>query len=252
MNFSEFKEKLAADPTGVDSGDPGWVRARELGPEYAEAIDAAARFEQSLGAALKVPPPDGLLAQLRAIGERPVEDDAGAESRAAAAPARRWPLWAMAASVALAVAVTTWNLRDAQRWDDTAEYLAEHYAEDGPALVARATAPADMADIRQVLAAYGAEASDDLAGQIYAIKVCPTPHGRGAHMVLHTAGGPVTVIYMPGVDATDGERFQFNGMQARLVALTTGTAAVIGERDQALDQLAPMLRDGLQTPPRPA
>jgi hypothetical protein len=81
------------------------------------------------------------------------------------------------------------------------------------------------------------------------IKFCPTPGGRGLHMVVMTEQGPMTVIYMPDVPVIDGETVEFDQMHASLVKLGNGSAAVIGSQSQNVENLVAMVRDSLKTGP---
>ena len=102
-------------------------------------------------------------------------------------------------------------------------------------------------DISRILAKLDARADQELAGRIKLIKFCPTPDGRGAHMVVSTDQGPVTIFYMPKTQVTDGEMVEFDQMHALLVSLEHGSAAIIGEQSQNVENLVTILRNSLKT-----
>ena len=104
-------------------------------------------------------------------------------------------------------------------------------------------------DIIKIMAKLGATADQALAGHITFIKFCPTPDGRGAHMVVSTDQGPMTIIFMPKVQVNDGEMVEFDQMHALLVDLGHGSAAIIGDMSQSLESLAPLVRELHQNRP---
>ena len=96
---------------------------------------------------------------------------------------------------------------------------------------------------RALLAEFDLAAAPGLAGIIGVIKVCPTPDGRGIHMVLNTQRGPLTVIYMPQTPVTDGARLAFDDVEAMLIDLPAGSAAVIGHE---VEEYYALVHDSLQ------
>jgi hypothetical protein len=77
------------------------------------------------------------------------------------------------------------------------------------------------------------------------IKYCPTPDGKGVHMVLNTEHGPVTVILMPATSVDERESRLSNGMQARLVSLSRGSVAVMGADAATVEALALWARESI-------
>ena len=226
MNFSDFIKLLGADPFNRDEET---LRARRERPEFEAAARQAEAFEKKLQGAMHIQPPDGLLDDiLRLPGQR-----------------RRWAPLALAASVLLAVGAAVIVLQQPPRWASVEAYLADHYAHDGVRVVASAVNNLDAPKTERILARFGATAAQPLARHIRFIKVCPTPDGRGAHMVLDTDQGLVTVIFMPHTDVTDGENVSFDDMQALLVSLDHGSAAIIAKAGQSLGDLPDLLRNGL-------
>jgi len=214
MNFSEFKRKLGAEPL---SGDPEIQRARESSPEFETAALEAEHFEEKLNRALSVSAPDGLVDELQAISQQPAET----------ASRSSWWRMALAASVLIAVGAAglTWKMNPS--WDSVEEYLVDHYRHDGAKVLAMADESAAQ-DVQTLLAGFNVAAAPALADIIGLIKYCPTPDGKGVHMVLNTQSGPVTVIYMPDTPVTDRQMLAFDNVEAILVQLNRGSAAIIG------------------------
>ena len=231
MNFSEFKRLLGAEPR---SGDPEFQRARHSSPEFEEAAADAERFETKLERATLISAPDGLMKDIMAISQQPSE------------PAKSkgwWPL-ALAASILLAVGAAgiTWNMN--RGWDSVEDYLVYHYRHDGEKLMARVDG-GTASDVQTILAELDVQASPALADIIGVIKYCPTPDGKGVHMILNTETGPVTVIYMPHTRVTDGEMLAFDNVEAVLVELQSGSAAIIGPDRQLISSLSAIIQDSL-------
>jgi len=230
MHYSEFKQKLGADPT---SQDPEFLRARNSSPEFVRAALESDRFEQALRRAARLPAPVDLLPQLKKI------------SQANASRQGTWKYYAMAASLFLAIAAAGigWRMR-AVHFDSVEQYVAQHYFVDGPELLAQSEGR--VADnVAQLLALFEAEISPDVRRMVGAIKICPTPDGNGVHFVLNTERGPITVIFMPRTPVTDGEMVAFDGMEAQLVTLEHGSAAIIGKSGQKVSDFYTLVHDSI-------
>jgi hypothetical protein len=226
MDYSEFIRQLGADPA---SRDPAFLRARTSSPEFERAAAESDRFERQLSRALSLNTPQDLLPELKQIGNSGVPR------------LRVWRNYALAAGVLLALfaAGILWRLNP--EFDSVEQYVAYHYAEDGSALVARAQGRL-AANVDEVLTRFRVGLTPEARHMVGLIKFCPTPGGKGAHMVFNTTQGPITVIFMPETEVTDGEMLQFDGMQAQLVALQSGSIAVIGTEQQQIGRFHTMMQ----------
>ena len=228
MKFSDFKHLLGADPY---SQDPEFLRARNQLGEFAEAAREADEFERHLLAAAAVSPPESLHDDIMRTKFR---------SRSLALPI------AMAASLFLALgalAIMSWNQ---QRFASLDEYIISHYSHDGQRVErVAANTPVSLQEIEAIMASVGATSDPSLARKIRFLKNCPTPDGKGVHMVLVTESGPVTVIYMPNTTIEEEHGLTLEGKHAWLVALDQGAAALIGDSDEQLQQLQPSIRQGI-------
>lgn len=229
MSSSEFESRLGAEPRETAAA----LRSESApDPDRLRAAEEAEAFEDRLESVLRVPVDEAaLVASLLDVPRR------------RAAP----PRWlAMAASLFLVVglfAVLIWRIAPS---GDVADYVRDHYRLDGADVMASAHAASTAPEIRAVLAGLGASPSAELTERIRYIKFCPTPDGRGAHMVLSGSDGPVTVIFMPSVQVAEPLLLRFDGMEARVVDLPTGSAAIIGGGAADVSTLPAMLRSGLQ------
>ena len=231
MNFSEFKRLLGADPR---SRDPELQRARHSSPEFEQAATRAEKFETILERSASIPAPDGLMEDILALSQQ----------QAVSPKSRGWWPMALAASVLIAVGAAglTWKMNP--QWDSVEDYLAYHYRQDGEKLLTRADG-ASANDVQALLSELNVRATPALAGIIGMIKYCPTPDGKGVHMILNTETGPVTVFYMPETEVTDREMLAFDNMEAILVDLQRGSAAIIGPDPQLISNLYSIVQDSI-------
>lgn len=232
MNLSDFRRLLGADP---GNPDPEFLRARDASPEHAAAAAASDRFERLLRRALGLPPPEGWAAEL---GNLPLR-------------ARRRPQvfrLALAASLVLALAAAFLYWRQDQGPQTIEEYVAQHFHHDGPLVLERGAG--QIADnVEAMLAPFGFGMEPGAAGQVGFLMLCPTPDGIGVHFMVHTETGPVTVILMPRTPVDDGRRFDFDGMQAELVALPRGSAAIVARTDQDIGGMHEFVQRSLRPVP---
>ncbi|MDT8320107.1 MAG: DUF3379 family protein [Xanthomonadales bacterium] len=224
MDFSEFQRRLGADPS-----DPALAKERTSGPEFEEAAVAAQDFEQVLIKALCIPAPNDLLDNLKSIPTR----------LPGTGQKKPWAL-ALAASLLMTAGAVglLWNTEPA--WDSVDEYVADHYRHDGYMLVEMVGSHSGD-EARALLARFDVGLADEFADVVSVVKSCPTPDGKGVHMVLNTAEGPITVIYMPKTTVNDREMLEFDELQAMLVQLDSGSAAIIGNTVEQVAGLYPMV-----------
>ena len=232
MNFSEFKRLLGADPL---NRDPGTLHARDSGPEFERAAVEAENFERRLRSALAVnAPADNFL-------EGILDIPGSATGHVAARP--RW--FAIAASVLIMLGIAGLSWRQAQLPKTIEKYVAVHYRFDGQDLIDRAQPGFDAKTISRIMASLEMTIGVQLSNHVQFIKFCPTLDGRGAHMVVQTDQGLITVIYMPGTTVKDRRVIEFGNMQAYLVALEVGSAAIIGRQDQAVSTIDDLVRNSI-------
>ena len=231
MNFSEFKKLMGADPLNRDAET---LRARNSSPEFEAVATEAEAFEQKLHSAVHFDPPGDLLSQIKDISQQPVKQ-------------RSWIPMALAASLLVFVGTAGLVWKQSHQWDSVEAYVVDHYSHDGSAVIAKAGEQQSGQDVSKILARLDARADERLSSVITFIKYCPTPEGRGVHMVVRTDQGPVTIIYMPEIQAIDGDEVLFDQVQASLVNLEHGSAAIIGNLSQDIDSLVGLVRSSLIT-----
>jgi len=226
MNFSEFRRWLNSDPA---SQDADYQAARTSAPEFIHAATASDEFERKLLLACRLDSPADLAKNLEAIAQ------------GAPAIARKQPFYwgyAMAASLLLAVAAVILKQQLVPQFESVEDYVAYHYAHDGYQVLGLAGKGGNSApgpdELKQLLAGIDLQINQPLSGRVRFVKYCPTPQGRGIHLVMDTDQGPVTVVFMPGQQVQDGELFAFDGVEASLVSFPgmSVSAAIIGQPGQ--------------------
>jgi len=230
MDYSEFLLRLGADP---DNQDPEFLRAREASPEFQQAAQESIAFEALLTRAVTVPAPDDLLNDLLKIS---------ADGALSSGSRRGWWPMALAASILISVAAVGMGWKMSHRWESVDQYLVQHYRHDGQSLI-DVSGQESFANIQKILARFDIEAAPGLAQTVGVIKYCPTPDGKGVHMVLNTDEGPVTVIYMPETQVVGHEIVEFDEMRAVFVDLEKGSAIIIGTRQQSISELYAFVYD---------
>lgn len=229
MNLFEFKKRLMTDPS---DRSPELRAARASGEEFAAAAAEADRFEAMLQRALNVPAPRGLAEHI--ILRQSLEGESNRP---------RWPqLTALAAALALAVAVTTFTMMPRTSMGDLQQHIAWHWEHDGPQVLAASAGRVepDPNQVQQVLAEFGLHVEPELLEQVRMTKFCPTPDGAGAHIVLATAAGPVTLYYMPRtrIPSSPANIRLNDGMEAVALNVERGSLAVIAEPGADAPELA--------------
>ena len=231
MNFSEFKELLGADPL---NSDPETLLARESGPEFEAAAQEAEAFEKKLQSSVSLPVDrESLVTDILKVPNL---------------PSRQFPGWlAVAASLVLVAGYVGYMWDGLVQPDTVQEFVAQHYHHDGEKVLSKAGDIVAADDVSEVFASWDMQASPELLKRVSYIKKCLTMDGMGAHMIVQTDQGAVTLIVMPKTPVTDRELVEFDAMQAHLVALGGASAAIIGNSDQAVSSLDDLIRSSIST-----
>ena len=229
MDFSEFQRQLGADP---GNRDPEFLRAGQSAPEFQKAAEDAAAFEERLQRAIEITPPESLMADILEISQKNNVQ------------ASRWKPMALAAGLLVAVGAAGFAWKMNYSAGPVDEYLIAHYQHDGAGLLEQAGLQTED-DVQAFFSRVGAQAAPELAAAVSVIKHCPTPDGKGVHMVLNTEEGLLTLIYMPATEVGDLEELTFDNMRALLVGLEKGSAIIIGTDQQRLSRLYGLVHESI-------
>jgi hypothetical protein len=187
MNCFEFRRLILADPRRrTEERDEHIARCASCAA-LATEIDA---FETAIHDAASVPVPEGLAERVLL--------------RRTMSPSARAGMWALAASVVVAVGIGAYIYVDSAPEVDNRIVSASMLGERHPAVAAinyvrdheprllRETPVLDTAVVYQVLAHLGLKIPASVAMRY--LGNCPVPGGIGEHVVLETAFGHVTLI----------------------------------------------------------
>lgn len=235
MNFSEIKEILGAEPR---SQDPEVLKAIESDPEIRAAAQEAEAFERKLEAAFAIKTPPFLLDQIASIPKVASITPKPRNTRLA---------WLAAAAVLVAgVGFASYTYYESTfQWDNVDDFIVEHWAHDGSRMLAQADGETDQG-APALFARFDVEVSPDFARRIDYVHHCKTPGARGAHMVISTDHGPITLIFMPEVDTVNGHILDLGEEVAATLPLESGSAVIIGPSEEAIAPVYAIAREGIR------
>ncbi|AKS42832.1 DUF3379 family protein [Wenzhouxiangella marina] len=236
MDLEALNKRLMSDP---DLDDPALRALAEKDPACAEALEDARAFEARLERALALRAPRGL-------AERIIER----QQRERRRPEIPWML-STAAALALAIGLLAFRGPTPStdpRQDDVWSTVAWHWAHDGPqVLEASLQMQSTAIEVDALLDSLGVHADEELLAQVRLGKICPTPDGRGAHLILTTDDGPITLMILPHTRApmAPASVTLDDGLEAWLVNLDHGSMAVLAEPGRGAYELARRLQQQL-------
>lgn len=157
----------------------------------------------------------------------------------------RRPLMALAASLMLALALgVTWQLgvRPVSEARALNQYVAAHLEHEPESLTA--TTPVNLGVVEKLLNEYGLHLSGEVGNIVYARR-CPTPNGTGVHLVVRTAEGPMTFIYMPKQRVSGRVDVDASGYQGYVMSFGDGAAALVGTPSEAREAVGQLISDSI-------
>lgn len=220
MDELELRRRCYAQPTDQDPAFRAWL---DNNPAARDTARKAAQFDQRLSFAMRQPPiPEGLSGRILL-------------NTAMQARKRRRRIFtslAVAASIVLSAGLV---LAPTQEPAAAVGDMALRHVYGEIAMLETANQVVSQTTLRGMFESMGGELQGTLE-QVRFAYLCPTPHGRGLHMIADTEAGRVTVLYLPET-AVEPAQVQF--ADARFVGQTmatngAGTLNVIGENREAV------------------
>ncbi len=227
MNCVEFRRQLAIDPqaTAVD-----FVQHRAECPRCAEAQARALAFESDLARVLSVAVP-AQLADAILFAQTTAE-------RRRRTNLRRASIFAAAAMLVLAVGVVGMRVEAKPLSVQAVEHL---YSEEE---VLTLTQPVGEAEVLQTFAKRGVTLKEVPSG-ISFVAPCPVGKHRSVHLVMPTAGGPVTVIYVVDQSVDTAKNFERDGLQGRILPVGAGALILLAKDTAEFDRIAAVWRSAI-------
>lgn len=224
MNCLEFRRAAGADPEHLS---PEALAHRDECPQCAQFLREIRHLDATIFKALQIPVEPRAAAQ-----QTPPPRVAGAV-HASLANRRRW--YALAASIAGGVAVGALLWASGSR-DALAQDAVQHMKHEAAAMVTTSI-PADAQAVRAALARDRVQLRAD-PGLVSYVMSCQFRGHTVPHLVMQTAGGPVTVLVLRDEKITRTVKFHSQGYAGTLVHSGPGGLAVIGATDAQVAEAA--------------
>ncbi len=224
MNCDEYRQALGENPH-FDGGASHIADCADC-RDYRQSVLA---LEARIKTALEIPVPELVMPALPEIEtDKVVSLDS---RRRFAAPA--W--FAMAASVALVAIVAVQMFGGQPQFETLSDEIIAHLDHEPYAL--RVTSD---------------PVSDERLGKVVPASIANLDHGGGLityaqsckingklvpHLVIQGESGPVTVLLMPDERVESAEALEGEGINGVLIPVGNGSIAIIGEKDENLDDI---------------
>jgi hypothetical protein len=249
MNCQEFEQRAWAEP---NCDEPEFVRHMNECPDCGPAAAELRAFDSEIGASLRVDCPEGLAARIRA--RHALQDaDVAATGSGLVTRLRDWlfgnPGWvgayAAAATVLLVVGVLRGGLDGSEpRLMPLDQLVAEHTLEEQ--FATKVNMPVPRGEIEAMFGQLGARLVADLDGVTFA-NGCVMENGiKGAHLVLDTPQGKVTVLVIPHRTVETARTLRFADYQGRITPYGQGSLAVVGSHADVLEPVEQRLRQAVR------
>ena len=224
MNCEEFERRAWAEP---NCDEPGFVRHMRECPDCGPVAAELRAFDREIGATLRVDCPEGLAGRIRA---RQALHYGDARAPGLLARLRDWlvghPGWVGGYATAVTVLLVVGLLRVGPEPMPLDRLVSEHVLEEQ--FTTRVNMPLPRAEVEAMFAGFGARLVADLDGVTFA-NGCVMENGvKGAHLVLDTPQGKVTVLVIPHRPADGVQTLRFAGHVGRISPYGKGSIAVVG------------------------
>jgi hypothetical protein len=231
MNCEEYRETIAADPS-FDGGAGHLSECSGCQAYRKEMLE----LDQTISRALALNVPELSVPDLPEI-----EAD-----NVVALPKRRMspPVWmAMAATVVLAAFIGFRMADVGTEYDSLGEELLAHIDHE-PYALRVSDEPVSDARLDRVVPATLARL-DHSAGLITYAQTCVVNGREVPHLVVQGERGPVTILLMPEEMVSGPESVTGESVQGVIIPVGSGSIAIFGEREEALDRIERKVLDSV-------
>lgn len=240
MDDLEFRTRALSNP--LDEQDD-FRAAADASPERRHLLSELNAFEQDLRRTLNaVEIPAGLKGRLNQHA-RP------------ASPLRSRRFVALAASLVVATGLAlNLFLQPGPSAQDLAlhDELVEHLHQEAPVYqphYENGNVSISWNQVEAILTASGTslKSSEELAAMhmIFA-RLCGLGGSRSAHLVTRGEHGPISIIFIKTTPVSRGIELRDNRFQGRIIPVSEGNMAVIGEKNEALGRYEKLLRENIE------
>jgi anti-sigma factor RsiW len=233
MNCVEYREAIAADPSESFDGGAAHAAGCEECRKYRQEMQA---LDERIARALAIEVPELRMPELP-----PIETGSGkrAGRRASGFPASRFatpPFWAGLAAAAVVAAVLVAGIPQRERGpeDLVGEILAHMDHEESSRQVT--SVPVATQTLDRVVRPQVADMDPDIGLVTYAMS-CIINGRTVPHLVIQGNKGPVTLILLPEETIDAPVRLSGENVHGVLLPVGNGSIAVIGQREDQLDEI---------------
>lgn len=262
MDCAELQRRLGTDPDALDAD----MRAHASAcADCTRALAQAQAFERRLVDAFNVPVPAGLAARVLAASRLDAESARDTAPRADAAstrdapthtgvpqlrsarPRRRQGAWlALAAAAVLVVALglTHWRANA----DSLPALAIAHVVAPDERDALDLKTPLPRADVEATFAARGVHLVAAPPANVAYVAKCGLGGAPIVHMVMPEAGGPVSVMYVPGARERANENLRRDDLVARAVPMDHGALVMVAREDREFATIENAWRNAIEGP----
>jgi hypothetical protein len=247
MNCQEFEQRAWAEP---NCEEPAFVKHMRDCPDCGPAAAELRAFDGEIGASLRVDCPDGLAARIRARHRLQYGDS---PAHGPVARLRDWlfgnPGWVGAYAAAATVLLVVGVLRSGIQGGTPElmpidQLVAEHTLEE--AFATKVSMPVPRSDIEAMFGQLGARLVANLDGVTFA-NGCVMENGiKGAHLVVDTPQGKVTVLVIPHRPVEAARTLRFADLEGRIAPYGEGSLAVVASDAEMLEPVEQRIRKAVQ------
>jgi len=238
MNCEDYKEALAGDPSASFAGGDAHVAACESCAAYTAEMQA---FDAKIAQALSIDVPDLALPSLP-----PVEDDNVVNMPFRNKQTFSMPTWVgIAATVVIAafVGVRMIDLQPGSGLPLDQEVLA-HFNHEPSALQVTTVAVSDEKFSSVVNPSIGT--MDRNVGLVTYANSCIINGKTIPHLVIQGEKGPITLLLMPEEMIDGAMTLEGEGVNGVILPMGDGSIAIIGEHDEALNEIEQQIIDSVE------
>lgn len=247
MDCKEFEQRVWAEPdcTGAE-----FIRHWRACLKCAGVRALVQAFDQEVRRGLAIAPPPGLTRRIRSRQTLQFTHPNGtAWQRLQERLFGSGPAWlgayAALATVLLVVGVLHGGLQPEQMANQPLDRLVAEHALDR-AYATRVDMDVSRDEIASMFSVFGARLVGDLDGVTFA-NGCVMEHGiKGAHLVLDTPQGKVTVLVIPHRPSSGTQSIRVADQTGRIMPYGKGSLAVLGASEAALDPVVQRLHHAVQ------
>ncbi len=237
MNCNDYKQAIAAEPSECFDGGAAHASVCTSCRSYRDEIRA---FDDKIALALTIGTPELKMPELA-----PVEADSKVVSLPFGGKGRlTTPAWlGIAASLAIAVVFSARMLGGGDDFASLAEEVIAHLDHE-PQAVRILTTPVSARTLNNVV-------SPDIAdvggfGLITYARTCVINGRSVPHLVIQGVRGPITLLLMPDEAIDVATPLQGEGIKGVILPIGHGSIAIIGDRDEVLEQYEQQIIDSVK------